>query len=144
MLRRACFGRLICFDGVTHARWCGKSVATVSHVRHSRLFLAMFRVQVFHKLVLAVVPNLTLVALIGLVVGVAALVIVFVSDGGEGARAVSALVRLLSRVNPHVHQQVAALVEVFLAPHALEEAVAASILHSHCLVDVSGRRKNVV
>lgn len=89
-------------------------------------------------MVLAVVPNLTLVAFVGLVVRVAALVIVFVTNGGKGARAVPALVRLFARVNSHVDEEVAALVEVFLAPHALEEAVAASILHSHCLVDVGG------
>jgi hypothetical protein len=98
-------------------------------------------IHVLDELVLAVVPNITLVTLIGpsviqevrndltcsvylLVVGVAALVVVFVANGGEGASAVLAFVRLFPSVDPHVHEQVSPLVEVFLTPHALEEAVA--------------------
>ena len=84
----------------------------------------MFGIHVLHELVLAVVSDFTLVTLIGLVVGVSALVVVFVANGGEGAGAVLAFVGLFPSVDPHVHEQVAPLVEVFLTPHALEEAVA--------------------
>lgn len=63
-----------------------------------------------------------------------ALVVVLVADSGEGAVAELTLVRLLTSVDPHVHQQVPSLVEVFLTPHAFEEAVARAHLWVHELV----------
>lgn len=49
--------------------------------------------------------------------------VVLVPDSGESAYTVPTLVRLFTRVDAHVHEQVTSLVEVFLAPHALEKAV---------------------
>lgn len=66
-----------------------------------------------------------------LIIGVPALVIVLVANRGESPVAEATLVRLLSRVDPHVDQEVSSLVEVLLAPHALEEAVA----RANCRVD---------
>jgi len=91
----------------------------------------MLRLQVLDQLVFAVVALRADVALVGFVVCVTALVVVLVADRGEGPRTELALVWLLASVNAHVHEQVSALVEIFLAPHALEEAVVAARLRNH-------------
>ncbi len=52
-----------------------------------------------------------------------ALVVVLVSDCCKSAYAVPTLVGLFSCVDSHVYEQVASLIKVFLAPHALEETV---------------------
>lgn len=59
-----------------------------------------------------------------LIVGVPPLVIVLVPNSSESPWTVLALVRLLPRVDAHVDEQISALIEIFLTPHALEEAVA--------------------
>ena len=59
-----------------------------------------------------------------LIVGVPPLVIVLVPNSRESPWTVLALVRLLPRVDAHVNEQISALIEIFLTPHALEEAVA--------------------
>ena len=58
-----------------------------------------------------------------LLVGVPPLVVVLVSDRGEGAEAEATLVRLLPSVDAHMDDEVSSLVKILLAPHALEEAV---------------------
>ena len=80
----------------------------------------MLCLAMFDELVLAVVLDITIRALVRLLVDVSTSMIIAVANGCERFGAVTALVRLLACVNSHVHQQVAALVEGLVAPHAAE------------------------
>ena len=66
---------------------------------------------VFYELVLAIVAHTASTALVGFLVGVSALMIVAVANGGEALGAVLAFVRLFSSVNAHVHKQITALIK---------------------------------
>jgi hypothetical protein len=66
---------------------------------------------VFYELVLAIVAHTASTALVGFLVGVSALMIVAIANGGEALSAVLAFVRLLSSVNAHVHKQITALIK---------------------------------
>jgi hypothetical protein len=66
---------------------------------------------VFYELVLAIVAHTASTALVGFLVGVSALMIVAVANGGEALSAVLAFVRLFSSVNAHVHKQITALIK---------------------------------
>ena len=54
---------------------------------------------VFYELILAIVAHTASTALVGFLVGVSALMIVAVANGGEALGAVLAFVRLFSSVN---------------------------------------------
>ena len=58
----------------------------------------------FHQLVLSVVLNVAELAGIGLVIGVAPLVIFAIPNSGELFLAKIALVGLLTSMSPHVHK----------------------------------------
>lgn len=73
----------------------------------------------FDELILAVVAHAARVAPVGLLVGVASLVVIAIANRGESLAAVLALVGLFARVDPHVHQKVPALVELLVAVGAL-------------------------
>ena len=86
----------------------------------------MFSVKVLDKLILAVVPYFTQIALVRLVISMSTLVIILIANGCECARTVATFIRFLTSVDPHVHKQISSLIEILLAPHALEETVASS------------------
>ena len=96
----------------------------------------MLRVKVLDKLILAVVPDFTQIALVWLVISVSTLVIILIAYSGKCAWAVATLIRFLTSVDSHMHKQISPLIEILLAPHALKETVAASscLLHSHRFV----------
>ena len=83
----------------------------------------MFGLNMLDELILAIVADIAHVALVRFVVGVAPLVIILVTNRRECPWTVRALVGLLASVDSHVDEQVAAFVEVLLAPHAFEEAI---------------------
>jgi hypothetical protein len=74
-----------------------------------RTFVAC--IAVLYQLVLAVIPDTTSTTLVRLLVGVSALMVVTIADGGEALNAVLTFVRLLSSVSAHMNKQIATLVK---------------------------------
>ncbi len=85
----------------------------------------MLRVKVLDKLILAIVPDITQIALVRLVISVSTLMIILIANGCECAWTEATFVRFLTSVNPHMDKQISSLIEILLAPHALKETVAA-------------------
>lgn len=90
----------------------------------------MLGLHVLDQLVLSVVANIAFRTLIRpatvnlyedlLFIDMPAIMVVAITNRREGLLAVVALVRLLTGVDPHMHEQIAALVERLVAPHASE------------------------
>lgn len=68
---------------------------------------------VFHELVLAVVAHTACATLVGFLIGVSALMVVAIANGGEALGAVLAFVRFFSCVNAHVYKQVTTFIKRF-------------------------------
>ena len=66
---------------------------------------------VFNELVLAIVAHTTSATLVGLLIGVSALMVVAIANRGEALGAVLAFVGLFSCVNTHVHKQITTFIE---------------------------------
>lgn len=82
--------------------------------------LDMFGLCMLDKLVLAVVAYSTSIALVGLLIRVAAFMIIAVANCREPLRTVFALVGLLAGVDSHMHQKITPLIELFAAVTAFE------------------------
>lgn len=72
------------------------------------------------KLVLAVVANSTSIALVGLLIRVAAFMIIAVANCREPLRTVFALVGLFAGVDSNMHQKITPLIELLAAVTAFE------------------------
>lgn len=80
----------------------------------------VFGLAVLYQLVLPVVSDVTLGALVGLLVDVPSVVVISVANCRESLVALATLVGFFAGVYTHVHEEVAAFVERLVAPHAPE------------------------